>query len=265
LALLALLESGVKPDDPVIKDGLDYLRAIESGQTYVISLQTLVFSHARRLGDKERIQRNIDWLLAARCRDANGPLRGWTYTKSDSRITDNSNTQFAVMALDAGQRAGATVLKPDWEEIRDLYLRTQQADGGWVYNPALQGQSTFTMTSAGVCGLLISRNQLKERNEKTDKAIAHGLEFLGNNFEAPSQIQPYYRLHDLGRVGRLSKSRKLDSKLAGKSYDWYKLEAEWLLDHQQEDGSWGEGRGLDSPTVSTSFALLFLASGKKTK
>jgi RNA polymerase sigma factor (sigma-70 family) len=265
LALLGLLESGVKVDDPVMKEGLDYLRDIEPIQTYVISLQTLVFSHAKRPQDKERIQRNVDWLLAARCRDPNGPLLGWTYTKSHSRLTDNSNTQFAVMALDAAQRAGATVLKRDWEEIRDLYLRTQQADGGWVYNPALQGQSTFTMTSAGVCGLLISRDQLKERNEKTDKAIAYGLEFLGNNFSARRGYQ-YYRLHDLGRVGRLSKTRKLDSKSAGKSYDWYELEAEWLLDHQREDGSWDEGRGLESsPTVSTSFALLFLNSGKKTK
>jgi hypothetical protein len=265
LALLGLLESGVKVDDPAIKEGLDYLRHIEPTQTYVISLQTLVFSHARRPQDKERIQRNVDWLLAARCRQANGPLQGWTYTKSNSRITDNSNTQFAVMALHAGEHAGATVQKRDWEEIRDYYLRTQHNDGGWTYNPALQGGTTFTMTSAGVCGLLISREQLQEKSEKSDQALAAGLEFLGLNFAAPRPAHPYYRLHDLGRVGRLSKIRKLDSKSTGKSYDWYRVGAEWLFDHQGDDGSWSE-RGLESSaTVSTSFALLFLKSGKKTK
>src|SRR5260370_3635928 len=191
LALLALLESSVNVDDPVIKEALDYLRHIEPSQTYVVSLQTLVFSHARQSQDKERIQRNVDWLLAARCREPNGPLFGWTYSKLHSRITDNSNTQFAVMALHAGEHAGAIVQKRDWEEIRDLYLRTQQANGGWVYNAALQGQSTFTMTSAGVCGLLISREQLKEKNEKTDKAIAYGLEVFGNKFDAPSHAHQY--------------------------------------------------------------------------
>ncbi|HEV3447193.1 MAG TPA: prenyltransferase/squalene oxidase repeat-containing protein, partial [Gemmataceae bacterium] len=254
-------------DDPAIKEGLHYLRDIEPVQTYAVSLQTLVFSHAKRPQDKELIQRNVDWLLAARCREPNGPLLGWTYSKLRSRITDNSNTQFAVMALHAGEHAGAIVQERDWEEIRDLYLRTQQADGGWVYNPALQGQSTFTMTSAGVCGLLISRKYAKQESEKVDKAIARGLGYLGDRFGVETPVHQYYRLHDLGRLGQLAENRKLKSKAADKSYDWYRLEAQWLLDHQRDDGSWYESRGgfESSATISTSFALLFLTSGKKAK
>src|SRR5689334_16117547 len=44
LALLALLNSGVKPDDRIIQSGLSYLRQIEPRDTYVVGLQTMVFN-----------------------------------------------------------------------------------------------------------------------------------------------------------------------------------------------------------------------------
>src|SRR5260370_22653290 len=95
----------------------------------------------------------------------NGRCTGWTYNKSNSQISDNSNTQYAVMALHAACLAGAKI--PDeqhvWREIKDYYLRTQQADGGWIYHAALlPGNSTLTMTSAGICGLAITRDRLKD-------------------------------------------------------------------------------------------------------
>ncbi|MGH9678253.1 MAG: DUF4159 domain-containing protein, partial [Candidatus Acidiferrum sp.] len=46
LAMLALLNAGVRPDDPIIKRGLDYLRGIPPTQTYVVGLQTMVFAKA---------------------------------------------------------------------------------------------------------------------------------------------------------------------------------------------------------------------------
>src|SRR6266508_3213137 len=44
LAMLALLHSGVKPDDPLIERGLKYLRTVPPKDTYVVGLQTMVFA-----------------------------------------------------------------------------------------------------------------------------------------------------------------------------------------------------------------------------
>src|SRR5438874_4501720 len=44
LALLALLNAGVKPDDPLVQRGLVYLRSLKPSDTYVVGLQTMVFA-----------------------------------------------------------------------------------------------------------------------------------------------------------------------------------------------------------------------------
>jgi hypothetical protein len=88
LALLALLESGVPPDDPVIQRGLAYLRSLPLDQTYDVGLQTMVFAKVGDPADLPRIQKHVDWLVAARGDD------GWTYGKLGlgNKNGDNSNT-----------------------------------------------------------------------------------------------------------------------------------------------------------------------------
>jgi hypothetical protein len=266
LALLALLESGVPVDDPAIRKGLDYLRGTEPEFTYVISLQILVLSRAGQPRDKEMIQRNVKRLWAARSHDAGGQFCGWSYTKTEpnSGLSDNSNTEFAVMALDAGARAGAIVPREAWQQLRDLYLRTQQKDGGWPYL-LHQHDSSFTMTIAGVCGLLTS-NQYLDKNERVNQAAGRGLVFLGDGFTGDLSKQRFYCLYSMGRLGRLRNSGTLTSK-TGKAYDYYRLQTQWLLEHQRDDGSWSEPKSkLDFSTgVSTSFALLFLTAANQGK
>src|SRR5262245_1759651 len=92
LALLSLLNAGVKPDDPLIQRGLKYLRTIPPKSTYVVGLQTMVFVEAGDPLDLTRIQRNVDWLIQARVMPG-GKLRGWGYNW-DHAGTDNSNTQY---------------------------------------------------------------------------------------------------------------------------------------------------------------------------
>ena len=80
LALLALLDSGVRPDEAVIKKGLDYLRKIDSESTYVVALQIEVLSRAKSDFDhKPLLQKNADWLLKCARRDGKRVL-GWGYT-----------------------------------------------------------------------------------------------------------------------------------------------------------------------------------------
>src|SRR5712692_3146704 len=59
LAMLALLNAGVSPEDPIIERGLKYLRQVKLQHTYVVSLQTMVFAETARNEDRERIQRNV--------------------------------------------------------------------------------------------------------------------------------------------------------------------------------------------------------------
>ena len=268
LALLALLNAGVKADDQIIDRGLRFLRQVEPTQTYVVALQTMVFAEAGRNEDRERIQRNVDWLIEAMIK-SNGECQGWTYYKKNSRIPDNSNTQYALLGLHAGQLAGAKIDKQVWKDIRDFYEHTQRADGGWPYNPTSSLETTLTMTTAGLCGLLIAGMETKEGREKIAadgtvtncgqydeaRAVHRALQWVVDHFRVSLPRHTFYSLYGIERAGRLSGERFFGE------HDWYREGCEFLVGKQREDGSW-----LDNsepwPTVSTCFALLFLSKGR---
>jgi hypothetical protein len=274
LALLALLNAGVKPDDAVIQRGLQYLRTIEPTKTYVVGLQTMAFAEARQAQDRQRIQRNVKWLLAKANRDRNGRIHGWHYGGDFG--ADNSNTQYAVLGLWAGATAGVPIERRVWEDIREYYLSIQNADGSWNYvpNPGLPG--SLTMTVAGMCGLVIAGQQLNDKREvtqldgktlncgvyKDDEAIKLAQRWIGDHFrlEYP-QHGTFYNIYGLERAGRLSGQRFLGE------HDWYREGCEYLVRVQDKiDGSWhqrGGAGGADGwPTVATSFALIFLSKGR---
>jgi hypothetical protein len=268
LVLLALLTAGVPPSDPVVQDGLKYLRTIGPSKTYVVALQTMVYSQAGQAVDRERIQKNIDWLVAHQ------KPTGWGY--GDDSLTDNSNTQYAVLGLHAGIEAGLPVDKKALEKVRKHMLSTQTG-GAWRYRP---GQPfTMTMTCAGLCNLMITGMDLDVSKQKkvgdtiencgvydTNGPAANALRWIGSKF--PSEIRAdnastwlgptqFYCLYGLERTGRLTGQRFFGG------HDWYEVGCRYLVAIQKGDGSWQSNGGLDSPpTIATSFALLFLAKGR---
>jgi hypothetical protein len=277
LALLAMLNAGVKPDDPAVQSGLEYLRGVDSGQTYVVSLQTMVFAEVGDSKDAQRIQRNVDWLIRAMLKGGKGS-RGWTYVSTGGRgDPDNSNTQYALLGLHAGHLAGAHIDRKTWTAIQQYYLDTQHPDGGWSYN-GRQTPATLTMSTAGVCGLLISGMELnpsretilgtiKEGNVRAEgcgryddnNKLARGLAWVSHpdNFRFQLPINSYYNVYGIERVGRLSGQRFLGE------FDWYRTGCKFLVAKQHDDGSWYEHTQFDDwPIVSTSFALLFLSKGR---
>ena len=60
---MALLNCGVKADDPLVRRGLDYLRKVEPEFTYVVGLQTTVFAEVGDPKDGPRVPRNVNWLM----------------------------------------------------------------------------------------------------------------------------------------------------------------------------------------------------------
>jgi hypothetical protein len=284
LVMLALLNAGVSPRDPALQKGLTYLRDIEPRYTYVVALQTMVFAQAGDPVDRSRIQRNVDWLLSARVAD------GWSYSRigGDGGLrADNSNTQYALLGLHAGLRAGAIIKPKDLEAIRDLYIAMQRTRDGrdlgyWSYRG--NASPTMTMTTAGLCGLLITGMDLYQGQQKLDLntgvaancgvykeniPVARALQWIGLRFPAVIDNDtintilspPYYCLYGIERAGRLSGERFFGG------HDWYEIGCRWLVKTQKADGRWqgdSSRRGhLDHwPAVATSFALLFLSKGR---
>ncbi|MCX7700768.1 MAG: DUF4159 domain-containing protein [Gemmataceae bacterium] len=269
LAMLALLNAGVPPDDPVIQAGLAYIRTIPQAGTYVVALQTMVLAEVNDPRDRMQIQSNVDWLLQAMQRPG---FRGWSYGPGLDGGGDFSNTQYALLGLHAGKQAGAKIPDIVWKAILELYKLSQLDTGAWGYtvgdrNPRL------TMTLAGFCGLHIAGLELKKGRQKLnretgvaercgeyeeDQHIQRTLRWLAQpghfGFEVANHM--YYNVYGVERAGRLSGLRHL----AGR--DWYREGCEFLIRKQQQDGSWSGG-SFDGGTIgATSFALLFLSKGR---
>lgn len=276
LVMLALLNAGVPPEDPVIQRGLRYLRALDSQQTYVVGLQTMVFQAAGEPADKVRIQRNAAWLLENRKLDDASQLVGWGYGPGETRfrVPDNSNTQYALLGLHEARLGGARIDAETWRQIRDYYVRTQLKNGGWGYHSGIGGElttATFTMSVAGLCGLLIAGMDLNDGREKIladgtatncgvyeeNQPVAVAMSWVGSHFRLDDFHAPFYNLYGIERAGRLTGQRFLGS------HDWYREGCEHLVRTQSADGYWKGTTGLDSrDLVATSFALLFLSKGR---
>ena len=286
LATLALLNCGLKADDKDVSAALEYLRNLDPKRTYVVALVTMALAEARQAQDIPRIQKNVKWLLDTARRDNTKALIGWAYPRDPSERPDASNTQYALLGLYAGKQAGATIPDGMWKEIQAFYLKAQVSEartdtGWWRYlEPADGGTSaSFTMTAAGVSGLVIAGIGLDANDHQFDpttgvaancgrypsnEPIRRGLNWLGKNFAfegATESKSAFYNTYGIERVGRLSGQRFLGA------IDWYRKGCEWLVEAQNRDGYWSRGvKGqitIDGiQTVGTSFALLFLSKGR---
>jgi hypothetical protein len=208
---------------------------------------------------------------------------------------DNSNTQFAVIALWVSRRYGYPVdhaLKAAERHFRT----TRNPDGAWGYGDELVrlAPSTATMTCAGLLGVAVGYGVANDKAKETGKSVRDlssdpvlqsGLNFLALSIGTPLEKAPVDRSGGgrgrRGRGGRQGLARGVGpaggQTAMGKSYyflwsvervavalnletigrkDWYNWGADVLLLSQGEDGTWsGEYK---EGGVDTCFALLFL-------
>ena len=243
LAALALLDSGVGPDDPAMQKALNYLRKIKSDKTYVISLQTMVFARADPKLDRSLIRRNVKWLEGNQISD--GVFRGaWTYSNvaGSTGEGDNSNSQFALLALHEAERVGVKANPRTWMLTENYWKGIQNPDGSWGYKPHAPG--TGSMTCAGISSLVIASGRAGSVDARVigdridccaggkageaDK-IENGLRWLGSHFSVRqnpgNNIWLLYYLYGLERAGRLTARRfiPLPSRQGppGRA-DWYR-------------------------------------------
>ncbi len=283
LAMLALLNAGETPDDPQIRTGLRFVRQFPPNElnfTYDIALQTMVYALADPETDLVRITENVRWLEATQltAQDNVGWPGSWSYTASKSRPGDGSNSQYALLGLNAAQEVGVEVDPVVWERARNYWQLAQRNNGSWPYRPGIN-QGTASMTCAGISSLAItsSKRSVGEnalvggqivncgaRRRRFDRHLLEGMDWMANNFSVSrnrgtqGRLWLYYYLYGLERAGRLSGIRFFGS------HDWYREGAEFLVNTQDKfRGFWrGTTSYENDETIATSFALLFLAKGR---
>ena len=296
LCTLALLSAGLDAEHPTIVKALEYLRTFTpemQNQTYPISLQTMVLCQASPKKDLPLIQRNVDWLADRQFNTQNVYRGGWSYTgiaQANSR-TDNSNSQFAMLALYEAEKAGAAIPDRVWREAEGYWTRMQNADGSWGYtvpkpdgtpiNGNVSHPVRGSMTCAGIAALAMIGDLTAGGASRVEggrveccrpvqgdnaERIERGIEWLAEHFSVRnnpgtaenSDTYVFYYLYGLERTGRLTSLRHIGQA------DWYREGADYLLRRKgllsQFWRAPGDLRGMD--TLSTSFALLFLSKGR---
>jgi hypothetical protein len=275
LCTLALLDAGVDPGDPQIQKALAILRGMQPEKTYVTALTTMVLARAEPEKDRLLIQQNVTWLQQNQFLD--GPRRGlWSYPGSGGG--DNSNAQFAVLALHEAERAGVSANESTWKLAENYWKGCQNFDGSWGYHPREPGRAS--MTCAGITSMVITADRVeppdaqvvgntikccRTRGNAKDNAVERGLNWLNEHYAVATHNGAphpdwfhYYYLYGLERAGRLTAQRLIGP------HDWYREGADWLVRNQDQlSGYWaGAAPVEDNPLISTSFALLFLSKGR---
>jgi hypothetical protein len=281
LVTLALLTAGEPPDSPTVAAALDYLRRFGPGQlrsTYAVALQTMAFAAGEPARDLLRIRANAEWLQEAQIRSGDRVRwpGSWTYSILKNERGDNSNSQYALLALQAASEVGVAVSPQVWALARLYWETSQRGDGGWPYTVDSRTGSTGSMTCAGISSLIITGLQQFQGQERLigdtildcgrggiNINLQRGIDWLAGRFRVTEnfghgQQWRYYYLYGLERAGRLTGHRFFGS------HDWYREGAEQLVHDQDRLLGYWRGIGMEgrSPTVTTSFALLFLAKGR---
>jgi hypothetical protein len=312
---LALLECGVPGSDPVVQKAADYVRqqAPQLGKSYDTYQRALALLFLDRLGesrDEELIQYLAVCLIAGQRADDGGwgyscptldrtqtgdlvgrlryggtPLEQWAQTalkggSFDPGRSDNSNTQFATLALWVARRHQVGI-QASIARVEKRFRGTQMPsgpdpaghnlnlDGSWVYTPQDGTNSSAwpTMTCAGLLGLAVAHGlsedvQQRQQSPRNDPAIQRALEMLAREIDRPDEKRApdLYFLWSVERVGVLYDLKRIGDK------DWYSWGSKTLLSRQQPDGSWKDGSYYgNTPVLDTCFALLFLEQANLAK
>jgi hypothetical protein len=189
--------------------------------------------------------------------------------QAQANYDDNSNTQFAVLALLTASQYDVPVGRTLALAVK-RFRATQQANGSWGYH--FTGNTHWsrfpTMTCAGLLGLAVGHGLVQDaqgRGQKLqnltaaaapaeDGNVQKALHWLGGHIGGGMDDQPdLYYLWSVERVGVIFRLARIGGK------EWYPWGVNLLLASQQAAGSWqGRRYFASAPPVDTSLALLFL-------
>ncbi len=251
IAVMALINSGVKPNDPqiakVVRDLTQYTTYLTIDQytgTYHAGVMLVMLSMVKDPKYKKLAAR-----LTSSLKKFQYPNGGWG---------DYSRSQFALLGLKAAEDLGVEVPETVFKKAYLHIKYGQNPDGGWGYK--FGRASTGSMTAAGIAGLYICGERLYRGTNVcgqgvSDKRLVRGLEWLANRFTVQTNPRGngrhFYYLYGLERVGVMLAQRTIGGN------DWYREGARYLVRTQRTTGHWG------STILDTEFALLFLGKGSQ--
>ncbi|MFV1958489.1 MAG: hypothetical protein ACC662_03645 [Planctomycetota bacterium] len=326
LVVQTLARCGRKADDPAIRRGLQWCRSRYSkGEEHlrVYSAATLILAllavHAPEAGQDVRIKRDrygnpvppkrikpckvptsdrhwIKDLVAFLVRTQVKPSGGWRYPGNpDGSVegeTDLSNTQYALLALDAAARCGFRVPAETWRLAGEYVLREQEEEGievplyieneayepgaqgaerfvevgktqarGWCYLPGRNELATGSMTCAGLTCLAVVKERLWAAKKldpafsrRLDRGMIDGIGWLGDHFTVQDNPDPPNQWHYYYLYGLERTGAKTGLRWIGR-HDWYREGAEHLLAAQTKEGGWQEAEAAGKPADSTESAI----------
>jgi hypothetical protein len=182
---------------------------------------------------------------------------------------DNSNTQFAVLALWTARGHDLPVDRSLALLVRH-FQASQNTDGSWGYGQGRQMvnlQGNPTMTCAGLLGLAVGHGLAAESRKSgmrpaEDAGIHKALQVVAKKIDtSPAAKKPsprsrqldMYFLWSVERVAVLFQLKTIGDKR------WYHWGMEQLVKRQQGDGGWEQGGGHGGTrAINTCFAMLFL-------
>ena len=275
LAVTALRVAGVPANHPALQKALRETLLVDGvamrddigGYTYGLANLALAL---RALDPKKHIEplKAIAGILAR------GQLKNgqWTYFCKDPRyapearlgVGDNSNTQYAILALRACWRSGVDVPEKVWRDNLAFWQKARSARGGWGYGPSGSTHHELSMTAAGVATMAICMEALHgndvTRLVKGSKRVGAGLVRLGELL-----LEDHYDDSEIYAMYGVERAAILTGVKSFADFDWYDVGATKLVREQKESGAWGDplargvatGRGYGE-AVDTAYALLFL-------
>ncbi|MBI5722458.1 MAG: DUF4159 domain-containing protein, partial [Planctomycetes bacterium] len=288
IAIYALIESGVKVDDPRLAKSLDWLaRNYEKDDsTYSVGLRCNVWLAANKQTKKQFqkfLQKDVDLLVKTGEYYAGGatypcysaksaPNRPPGFKPEAGSQGDNSNGQYLLLGVWAGARSGIEIPRQFWETCLTHWIKRQMSDGGWNYNPSNTIELSYgSMSTAGLASLFVCidatmGDKFTKCNVANEYApVKKGLDWFEKNFEK-TLTDPWdghdrshysYYMYGIERVGLAS-----GYKYFGKS-DWYKEGCKRILADMDLSSS-NVPAGMESLLVADcSYKLLFLSRGRR--
>lgn len=287
LLLYTLLHAGVAPGEAAIGELLKSIVDRDPDRVYNAALGAMALARLDRAGYQWKLAQQAQFLVDNQCENGQwaygAPVEwnprvtgdwvlqkgapygtryppGWHPSPGKSgssgrkiairqrgRVTktgDNSNAQYAALGLRACAEGDVQIDSRCLQDALRWWESDQNKDGSWGYSRGEDDAGRATMSAGGIGSLVIFRWML-HKPWADQPTIRKGMDWLEANVKGRLPKWHIYYLYGLERAGMLYGTDLIGTR------DWYDEGAEWLIDHQADNGSWRN-------VPDTCFAILFL-------